>query len=241
MLAFERWTLTHSSGWAAVLVGLELALALLLGLLPEPGTMNASREAETVAAGELCDDDGDAEPVWDGESEGDVTAADGDDGEPDPALALDGDGEVGVLLGVLPPAGAVGEAEVDDEDGDGDGDGDFVGETVGVGVGVLAAGRTLQLVSVFALALADALALALADVLALILADVLALALAASAFTVPARAAAGQPVSTPRVRDPPASRPSTAARTCARRMNIALSTLLIEVTVCSLWDSEATG
>src|SRR5712671_786317 len=150
MLAFERWTLTHSSGWAAVLVGLDLALALLLGLLPELAAMNASREAETVAAGELCDDDGDAEPVWDGEPEGDVTAADGDDGEPDPALALDGDGEVGVLLGVLPPAGAVGEAEVDDEDGDGDGD--FVGETVGVGVGVLAAGRTLQLVSVFALA-----------------------------------------------------------------------------------------
>src|SRR5712675_681432 len=103
MLAFERWTLTHSSGWAAVLVGLDLALALLLGLLPELAAMNASREAETVAAGELCD-------------------------------------------------------------------GDVVGETVGVGVGVLAAGRTLQLVSVFALALADALALALADVLALILA-----------------------------------------------------------------------
>src|SRR5258707_1993346 len=122
MLAFERWTLTHSSGWAAVLVGLDLALALLLGLLPELAAMNASREAETVAAGELCDelcdDDGDAEPVWDGEPEGDVTAADGDDGEPDPALALDGDGEVGVLLGALPPAGPVGDAEVDDSDGD---------------------------------------------------------------------------------------------------------------------------
>src|SRR6266566_4820920 len=143
MLAFERWTLTHSSGWVAVLVGLELALALLLGL----AAMNASREAETVAAGELCDDDGDAEPVWDGEPEGDVAAADDDDddGEPDPALALalDGDGEFGVLLGVLPAAVAVGEAEVDDEDGDGDGDGDvgwMVG--VGVGVGVLAAGST---------------------------------------------------------------------------------------------------
>ncbi len=218
MLAFERWTLTHSSGWVAVLVGLELALALLPGL----AAMNASREAETVAAGELCDDDGDAEPVWDGEPEGDVAAADDDDdGEPDPALALalDGDGEFGVLLGVLPAAGAVGEAEVDDEDGDGDGDGDvgwMVG--VGVGVGVLAAGSTAHLVSVFALALAEVLALGEAG---------------ATAFNVPARAAPGQPASTPRVRDPPASRLSTAARMCARRMNIALSTLLIEVTVCS--------
>jgi hypothetical protein len=287
-----------------VLVGLELALALavalalLLGLLPGLAAMNASREAETVAVGELCDDDGDAEPVWDGEPEGDVVAADGDgdgddddddddddgddgdgddgdgddgddddgddddgddddgddddgDDEPDPALALDGDGESGVLLEVLSDAGAVGEAEVDDEEGDGGGDGDFVGETVGVGVGVdvLAAGSTAHLVSVFALVLADVLALALADVLALMLADVLALMLAdvlalgeaAPAVTVPARAAPGQPASTPRVMDPPASRPSTAARTCARRMKIALSTLLIEVTVCSLWDSEATG
>jgi hypothetical protein len=225
MLAFERWTLTHSSGWAAVLVGLELALALALGLLPALATMNASREAETVAAGELCDDDGDAEPVWDGEPEGDVAAADGDDddgddddGEPDPALALNGDGEPDVSLGVLPAAGAVGEAEVDVDEADGDGDGDVgwvVG--VGVGVGVLAAGSTAHLVSVFALALAE----------------VLALGEAAPAFTVPARAAPGQPASTPRVRDPPASRLSTAARTCARRMNIALSTLLIEVTVCS--------
>ena len=56
MLAFERWTLTQSSGWAAVLVGLELALALALGLLPGLAAMNASRVAETVAAGELCDD-----------------------------------------------------------------------------------------------------------------------------------------------------------------------------------------
>jgi uncharacterized membrane protein YphA (DoxX/SURF4 family) len=81
MLACERWTLTHSSGWAAVLVGLEVALALALllgllpalalllaGLLPALATMSASREAETGAVGEPgddepCDDDGDAEPV----------------------------------------------------------------------------------------------------------------------------------------------------------------------------------
>jgi hypothetical protein len=247
MLAFERWTLTHSLGWAAVLVGLGLALALLLGL----AALNASRVAETVAVGELCDDDGDAEPVWDGEPVGDVDAADDDDGdddddgEPDPALALalDGGGEAGVLLEVLPD---VGEADVEDGDGDGDGEGDFVGGTVGgVGVGVVAVGSTAQVVSVFALALADVLALALADVLALVLAVVVALALAdvlaldeaAPAFTVPARAAPGQPASTPRVRDPPATRLSTAARTCARRMKTALSPLLFEVTVCSLWGS----
>ena len=249
MLAFARWTLTHSSGWLAGLVGLEVALAppLLLGL--GLAAMNASREAETVAAGELCDDDGDAdddkgdaEPVWDAEPVGELDAdaaadddddddddVDGDDGEPEAALALalDGEGEPGVLLEVLPDAGAVGEAEVDEEEGDGDGDGVFVGWTVGVGVGVavLAAGSTSHVVAVAALALVE----------------VLGLDEAAPAFTVPARAAPGQPASTPRVSDPPAIRLSTAARTYARRMNIALSTLLIEVTVCSLWDSEATG
>jgi pyruvate/2-oxoglutarate dehydrogenase complex dihydrolipoamide acyltransferase (E2) component len=235
----------------AGLVGLEVALAppLLLGL--GLVAMNASREAETVAAGELCDeddedadDDGDAEPVWDAEPVGELDAdaaadddddvdGDADDGEPEAALALtlglDGDGEPGVLLEVLPDAGAVGEAEVDEEEGDGDGDGDgvFVGWTLGVGVGVavLDAGSTSHLVAVAALALVE----------------VLGLVEAAPAFTVSARAAPGQPASTPRVSDPPAIRLSTAARTYARRMNIALSTLLIEVTVCSLWGSEATG
>ena len=247
MLAFARWTLTHSSGWLA---GLEVALALPLLLGLGLAAMNASREAETVAAGELCDDDedadddGDAEPVWDAEPVGELDAdaaadddddvdGDGDDGEPEAALALtlgldgEGDGEPGVLLEVLPDAGAVGEAEVDEEEGDGDGDGVFVGWTLGVGVGVavLAAGSTSHLVAVAALALVE----------------VLGLGEAAPAFTVPARAAPGQPASTPRVSAPPAIRLSTAARTYARRMNIALSTLLIEVTVCSLWGSEATG
>jgi pyruvate/2-oxoglutarate dehydrogenase complex dihydrolipoamide acyltransferase (E2) component len=225
-----------------VLVGLELALALPLGLLPGLAAINVSRVAETVAAGELCDDDGDAEPVWDVEPVGDVAAdadADADD-EPEPALALalgiDGDCEFGVLLGVLPAAGAVGEADVDDEDGDGVGVGVFVGwgVGVGVGVGVLVAGSASHVE-------AEALALVLAVVVALVEAEALVLSEAAAAFTVPARAAPGQPASTPRVRNPPASKLSTAARTYARRMNIALSTLLIEVTVCSLWDSEATG
>ena len=128
---------------------------------------------------------------------------------------------------MLPDAGAVGEAEVDEEEGDGDGDGVFVGWKLGVGVGVavLAAGSTSHLVAVAALALVET----------------LGLGEAAPAFTVPARAAPGQPASTPRVKNPPASKLSTAARTYARRMNIALSTLLFEVTVCSLWGSEATG
>jgi pyruvate/2-oxoglutarate dehydrogenase complex dihydrolipoamide acyltransferase (E2) component len=253
MLACERWTLTQSSGWAAVLAG----LALLLGLLSGLTAMNASREAETVAAAELCDDDADAEPAWDGEPVGDVGAepvpdgepvadvaadADADDGEPEPGLGLgfelelDGGGDSGVLLDVLPDAGAVGEAEADVDEPEGDGDGDVVGlEVDGCGVGVLAVGSTSHLVAVLALAVLFVL------VVVLLLADVLALGEAAPAFTVPARAAPGQPASTPRVRNPPASRLSTAARTCARRMNIALSTLLIEATVCSLWDSEATG
>jgi hypothetical protein len=96
-------------------------------------------------------------------------------------------------------------------------------ELDGCGVGVLAVGSTSHLVSV----------LALAVLLVLALAEVLALGEATLALTVPARAAPAQPASTPRVRNPPASRLSTAARTCARRMNIALSTLLIEATVCS--------
>ena len=61
MLVCERWTLTQSSGWAAVLVG--FAPALLLGLLSGLAAINASRVAETVAAAELCDDDADAEPA----------------------------------------------------------------------------------------------------------------------------------------------------------------------------------
>ena len=229
------------------------ALALLLGLLSGLAAMNASRVAETVAVAELCDDDADAEPACDGEPVGDVDAepvpdgepvadvdADADDGEPEPGLglgfAVDGEGDTGVLLDVLPDAGAVGEAEadvdepegdVDEPEGDGDGDVDVVLELDGCGVGVLAVGSTSHLVSVLALAVLLVLAVVLA------LAEVLALGEATLALTVPARAAPGQPASTPRVRNPPASRLSTAARTCARRMNIALSTLLIEATVCS--------
>jgi hypothetical protein len=247
MLACERWTLTHSSAWV-VLVGLALALALLLGL----EAMNASREAETLPDGEAWDDEGEAwdddgeawdddgeawdddgeawdddgedELVWDGEPVAEPDAA--ADAEPEP----DGDGDTGVVLGVLvgsvpDDAGAVGEAvpeELEEPDGDGDGDGDFdVGVGVGVGVVVAAAGSTSHLVSVFAAALVEA----------------LGLAAAAPALIVPARAAPGQPASTPTARNNPATRLSAAARTCARRMKTALSPLLFEVAVCSLWDS----
>ena len=114
-------------------------------------------------------------------------------------------------------------------------------EVEGCGVGVLAVGSTSHLVSVLALAVLLVLAVLFTLAVVRALAEVLALSEAALALTVPARAAPGQPASTLRVRNPPASRLSTAARTCARRMNIALSTLLIEATVCSLWGSEATG
>lgn len=255
MLACKRWTPTQSSGRAAVLPG--FAPALLLGLLSGLAAMSASRVAETVGAAELCDDDADAEPACDGEPVGDVGAepvpdgepvadvdadadADDDDGEPEPGLGLglglDGGDDPVVVLDELPDVGAVGDAEADVDEPEGDGDGEVVGlEVDGCGVGVLAVGSTSHVVLVLALAVLLVLAVVLA------LAELLALGVAALALTVPARAAPGQPASTPRVRNPPASRLSTAARTCARRMNIALSTLLIETTVCSLWGSEATG
>ena len=245
MLACVRWTLTHSSGWV---VGLALALALPRGVV----TMNASRVAETRADGEVWDEDGEDEPVWDGEPVGELEldeleldepvgelAWDGDpvaeldagaaaDDEPEPETDGDGDAgaSLGVLIGFVPEdAGALGEAEPDEleePEGDGDGDGDFdVGVGEGDGEDEAAAGSTTQVVSVFAPALAE----------------VLGLAETAPGFIVPARAAPGQPASAPRVRDPPATRLSTAARTCARRMKTALSPLLFEVTACSLWGS----
>ena len=263
MLACERWTLTHSSGWAAVLVGLALLLALELGLELGLGlglelglglglgleAMNASSEAETVAEGEVWDDvaDGEDEPVWDGDPVGELDEPVGEldvdadaagelepEAEPEPEPEPDGDGGTGVLLGVLvgsvpedagDDAGAVGEAEPEElEDGEGDGDvevDDGLGVGVGVGVDVAAAGSTSHLVSVLAPALVE----------------VPGLAEAASAVIVLACAAPGQPASTPKVRDAPATVLSTAARACARRIKTALSPLLVEVTACSSWGS----
>ena len=85
-----------------------------------------------------------------------------------------------------------------------------------------AAGSASHVVSAFAAGLVEVLALGEA---------------AATAITVPACAEPGQLASTPRARDPPATKPSAAARTCARRMKTALSPLLFVVTVCSLWGS----
>jgi hypothetical protein len=126
----------------------------------------------------------------------------------------DGDGE---LLGLLLDGVGVGEDE------DGVGVGGWV-ECVGVGDGVPDEGSAWHFVSVFALALADA----------------LGLGEAAASCIVAAWAVPGPPVSAPRARKPPDSTLSTAARTCARRMKLALSTLLIDVTVYSLWYSEPT-
>ena len=255
MLACERWTLTHSSGWAAVLVGLALLLGLELGLGLE--AMNASSEAETVAEGEVWDDDvadGEDEPVWDGDPVGELDEPVGELDEPvgeldvdvdadaagelepeaEPEPEPDGDGDTGVLLGVLvgfvpedagDDAGAVGEAELEELE-DGEGDGDGDGDGgLGVGVGVG--------VDVAAAGSTSH----LVSVLAPALVEVLGLAEAASAVIVLARAAPGQAASTPKVREAPATVLSTAARACARRMKTALSPLLVEVTACSSWGS----
>ena len=123
MLVCVRWTLTHSSGWAAVLVELALLLELGLGL----AAMNASRVAETVADGEVWDGDGEDETVWDGEPVGELDADAGADvdadaaGELEPEPAGDGEGDTAVLLGVLVGSvpddpGAVGEEEPDELD-----------------------------------------------------------------------------------------------------------------------------
>ena len=155
-----------------------------------------------------------AELVWDGEPVAELDAGAAADDEPEPD---DGDtgASLGLLVGLVPEdaedAGALGEAEPDEleePEGDGDGDGDFdVGVGVGEGEGEAAAGSTMHLVSVFVAALAEVPGLAAAFIV--------------SAFIVPACAAPGQPASTPRVRDPPATRLSAAARTCARRMKTA--------------------
>jgi hypothetical protein len=131
----------------------------------------------------------------------------------------DGDGEFGVLPGLPLDGVEVGE----DEDGVGVGGWvECVGVGDGDGDGVPDEGSAWHFVSVFALA------------------DALGLGEAAASCIVVASAVPGPPASTPRVRKPPASTLSTAARTCARRMKLALSTLLIDVTVYSLWYSEAT-
>ncbi len=100
----ERWTLTHSSGWADVLVepGLALvpALALWLGL----AARRASSDAEAT---------GEAE-VWDDDAETDGEADDVPEGDPDGELDLEaepvGEGDAEALVGCAVAAGEVGES-----------------------------------------------------------------------------------------------------------------------------------
>jgi hypothetical protein len=246
----ERWTLTHSSGWAEPGLALLLGLALpglglaLLGLGLGLAAMKASSEAETAAEAEpVTETVAEAEPVaeaevWDDEGDPDGEPAPDDelDGEPDPEADLDGEGGAGVLLeallGLVVGAGEVEELEAEgDGVGVGVGVGDFDGFGVGVGVGVgvgedvLEAGSTWHLVLVSLLTLAEDPGLDGAAV----------------SFSVPARAVPGKLASTPRVRKLPASTLKAADRTCARRMRIALPTLLIRVTVCSRWVRRQLG
>jgi hypothetical protein len=233
----ERWTLTHSSGWAAVLVGLVLVLVLGLGLVLGLAAMRAASEAEAVVwgdDGEADDelDDPEADPDGEPDPDGDPEAE--PEGEPDPdgdpEAEPDSEGDAGVRLGpLLGLVVAVVEPEPEG-DGVGVGVGEFVGVGLGVGVGVgvglgegvLEAGRTWHFVSVFALALAFALGLV----------EVPGLGEAAASRSV---LACAEPARTPRVRKPPPTTLSAATRTCARRIRIALSPLLIRVTVCSSW------
>ena len=226
MLDCRRWTLTHSSGWADVLVELGLAPAFALALVLELGfaARRAASEAEAVAEAEVWDDDGEADGEPDdleGDAEGDLDGEldpAGDlDGELDPEAEPDGAAEAGALLGsLLGLVVAAGEVEELEVDGVGVGAFDGFGVAFGVGVGlgedVLEAGSTWQLVSVFALALVE----------------VPRFDAAAASLSVPACAVPGRPASTPRVRKPPPTTLS-AARTYARRMRIALSPLLIRL------------
>jgi hypothetical protein len=134
------------------------------------------------------------------------------------------------LLGSLPGlVVAVGEAEElvgegEELEGEGVGVADLDGFGVGVGLGedVPEAGSIWQLVSVLALELVE----------------VPRLCAAAPCLRVPACAV---PDSTLRVRKHPPTTLSAGTRMCARRMRIAVSPLLIRVTVCSSWVRRRLG
>lgn len=105
----------------------------------------------------------------------------------------------------------------------------------------LALGLGLGLLLALALALGLGLLLRVLLGPGLLVLLVLGLGEAAPSFAPLARAVPGNPARTPTVREPPASTLSTVTRICARRMKkTALSSLLIEVSVCSSCDSEAT-
>ena len=168
MLDCERWTLTHSSGWADVLVELGLELAFGLALAPALwlwlAAKRAASDAEAVAEA-VWDDDAEADGEPDdpeGDPDGELDPEGDPDGEPDFEAEPVGAGDAGVRLGLEVAAGELGELELElgelelepEEDGvgvgvlDGFGVGVLVGVGVGVGVGVLEAGSTWQLVSV---------------------------------------------------------------------------------------------
>ncbi len=121
---------------------------------------------------------------------------------------------VGVLVGLLLGLEVVAEP-LGDGEGEGEGEGfrDGLGEGDGEGDGVLDAGSSSQVL----LAPAEAAALAAAVT-----------GLSDSACAVPDQAA-----SAPKITGPPASKLSVVARTCPERTNIALSTMLVAVTVWS--------
>lgn len=183
-----------------------IALAVPLGLALALGLVATSSDAVTVALAEVWDDDGEAEPELDadGEAEPDCDGESAAEGDADAEFV----GELceGEVLGLLLVAAEL-LGEGLGEEVDGFGDGEFEGFGVGVGVGVADTGSTWHFVSVFALALGE----------------LLALGVAAADRIAPARAVPGRLISTPRTRNPPASKLSAATRTCAKRMYIALS------------------
>ncbi|MGO8891656.1 MAG: hypothetical protein ACLQB1_18450 [Streptosporangiaceae bacterium] len=202
-----------------------VGLGLVLGL----AARRASSEAETAAEAEVWDDDGEAGGELD-DPEGDTESdAAGEVDEVD--VEADGAGDAGELLGSLLGL-VVGAGDVEEGEGVGVGVGVGVGFGVGFGVGVgvgvglgedvLEAGSAWQLVSVFALALVEVPGLGEA-----------APGLSTAAWAVPASA--------PRVRRHPPTTLSATTRTCARRMRIALSPLLIRLTVCSSWVRRRLG
>ncbi len=153
------------------------------------------------------DDDGEADP--DGEGEGDFEGEDDRDGSAEEAEMVGesvGDGDAERV--------ADGDGEGDGEvvrDGDGEGDGEVVGEGDGEGDVVPDDGSTWQLVSVVVTAVVVA-------------------AVVVTGRSEPARAMLDQTASMPSIRNPPASRLSVVARACPKRIEIALSALLVAVT-----------
>ncbi len=151
--------------------------------------------------GEKKDRDDDGEADPDGEGEGDF------EGEDD----RDGSAEEAEMVGE-----SVGDGDGERvADGDGEGDGEVVRDGAGEGDGegdvVPDDGSTWQLVSV-------------------VVAAVVVAAVVVTGRSEPARAMLDQTASMPSIRNPPASRLSVVARACPKRIEIALSALLVAVT-----------